>query len=144
LINLLEKGQKHIFALRNYQEAFSKLVEVMDVYVCKPGRLIKNTATHYVWAKDKGRRIKSDSIDLKKLFLSHLFHDGQLYWFATIKSENGTYAVSVYSAVRSQYKTKVKNIDVGQGVVYVQIIENAEVALTGRAPYLGLKLRYRT
>lgn len=128
LIYLLANGQKPLFALRNYQEAFSKLGDVTELFSCKSGRCPRKTATRYVWAKGKGRRIKTDSnsVDLNKLYSYSQFHDEQLYWFATIKSENGTYAVSVYSAVRSNTKKKVKGIGAEQGVIHVQIIENTK------------------
>jgi len=132
LIYLLEKGQSPLFALRNYQEAFSKLGEVTEVYSCKSGECWKYLTTNHVWARDSGRRLKSntDSIKLDK-FLSHSpFQDGQSYWTAIIKSEKSTYTVSVHSVVRSDNGQGQPRgdlgIETGQAIVYVQIIEYSD------------------
>ncbi len=127
LVYLLEEGQVPYFAVRNYQEAFSKLGEVTDIYSCKSGQCDRYLGKNFVWSKIKSRRIQTEFPALRRLYDAVGFYDEQVYWFATIKSDKASYAVSVYSAVRSPTSNaKIEGMSKGQALVHVQIIENAE------------------
>ena len=132
VVYLLEEEQSPLFALRNYQEAFSKLGEVTEVYTCHSGNCWRYLTSLRVWAKDSGRRINpnSDSIKLNTFFGHELYQDGQLYWYGIIKSDKSTYNVSFHSVVRSDYAVGQKNgelgIKPGQAAIYVQMIEYAD------------------
>ena len=118
LVYLLAKGHQPIFALRNYQEAFKKLGDVTDIYSCKSGECDGYLGQNYVWSKRKGRRLSTEFPALNRLYDATGFYANQVYWFATIKSDKSTYAVSVYSAVRSEMEVKgLKDMDTGQGLV---------------------------
>lgn len=132
LIYLLQKEQSPLFALRNYQEAFSKLGEVTEIYSCKSGECWRSLTEIQVWARNSGRRIKSnsDSIKLDEFLSRALYHEGQTYWHAVVKSDKSTYTVSVHSVIRSDYaqdKERGKlGIDVGQAILNVQVIEYSD------------------
>ena len=127
-VYLLEKGQSPLFALRNYQEAFSKLGEITEVYSCRSGNCLRKLTVDYVWAEDKGRRMPSidESIDFRMLGSTN-FQDEQQYWYAIIKSDKSTYNVSVAAVIRNDYGVgRYDNNDEGRVLIYVQVVEYSD------------------
>ncbi len=125
LVYLARKGLSPDAVLRNYQEVFAELGEVSNVYSCKRKECNKQLGRNFI--KPQFKSGKTNLKDLDLIYSSHLFYDDQVYEFVNIKSKSKTYAISIYSTTRRNYSlNRTRNVDVGQNLIHVQIVEHSE------------------
>jgi outer membrane protein OmpA-like peptidoglycan-associated protein len=120
LVYLTPAGTTPVSALRNYQEAFSALGEITEIYTCRRGDCARNTGKDFIW-KDSAR-FANNSDDLGMIYSSHLFHTNQVYWYGKITSDAGSYDVSFYASERADHSLSRTDIEAGRILVHIQII----------------------
>jgi hypothetical protein len=115
--------------LRNYQKALADLGEVTEIFSCRNDSCAENLGKVFIWR---------DSNQLRTPFAApaelygYKVNRGQSYWYASVKSADAFYTVSLYSAERTgrAFLNAKGWPSQGQHLIHLQIVESDDFEAT--------------
>jgi outer membrane protein OmpA-like peptidoglycan-associated protein len=117
--------------LRNYQKALADLGNVTEIFSCRNESCPVNLGEVFIWSDSN--QLKTPFNESSVLYDNPNYISDQSYWYASVKSANTFYSVSLYSAERSNrtsYMGKSSWPSLGQHLIHLEIVESDEFEAT--------------